>query len=105
MNKNQLLAQLNLTAEIVRAMPNAKIYNVTRNVEALGKLARQLHKRYEAMCSYQWANTEKYERATDRLETKAGILAEEIGIAIGFQRDPRGWPLVFKVGPYETRLG
>lgn len=99
------LAMLNLTAEIVKTNPDCKIYDVTRGVQSLGKIARSLHKRYEAMCSYEWANTEKYEKATDSLEDRAQGIADALGITLGLQRDPRGWPIIAKAGCYETRLG
>lgn len=104
-NEQRAISQLNLVAEIVRTNEAAKIYNVTRNVHTLAKLAKSLHKRYENMCNFSWANESKYERRTITLEGQAVILADEIGVKIEFQRDPRGWPLIIKAGPYETRLG
>lgn len=105
MKKEQIEAMMQLVAEIVRSDETERIYNVVRAVQELAKIARALHKRYENACCYEWANTEKYEKATNRLEAKASAIAEEINVTIGFQRDPRGWPLIVKAGRYETRLG
>lgn len=104
-NQERILAQLNVVAEIVKTNPDCKIYNVTRDVANLAKIARSLHKRYEASCSYEWATTDKYNRATDRLEDKAQSIGINLGVTIGLQRDPRGWPVIVKTGLYETRLG
>jgi hypothetical protein len=105
MNKYQIKAMLDITAEIVRSNPEAKIYNVTDAVEKLARIARSLHKRYEAQCNYQWANTESYERRTEKIEAQAQAIGASIGVQIGLQRDPRGWPLIIKAGSYESRLG
>lgn len=101
-NKDRVKAMLDCTAEIVRANPEAKIYNVTHAVHELAKLARSLHSRYEAACSYDWACTDKYEKRTDKLEAQAEALAADIGVTIGFQRDPRGWPMIIKAGSTEV---
>lgn len=105
MQKDQIEAMLNVVAEIVKTQPDCKIYTVTTNVMRLGSLARSLHKRYANQCSYPWANTEKYEAATDRMESRVISIAAELGVQIGFQRDPRGWPIIVKSGAYESYLG
>jgi len=74
-------------------------------VAKLGKLASSLHKRYEADCSYQWADTDQYRARTAKLEAQAQAIAKEMAIGLEFQRDPRGYPFIVKLGNYETRLG
>ncbi len=105
-NTHQIEAMLNLTAEVSRVNTKVKMYEIPRAVAKLQRIASSLHKRYEAACSYEWANTEAYEKRTERLEWKAGELAEAIGVQVEFQRDPRGWPMSIKtLGGYETRIG
>jgi hypothetical protein len=101
----RMKAHLDLTGDIMRTNAEAKLYNVTHTVLELGKLAKSLHKRYENACNYQWATTDKYERATERMEEKAVKLGQAIGITIDLQRDPRGWPLICRINMVEHRLG
>jgi hypothetical protein len=101
----RLMAMLELTGDIMRTNSEAKLYQVTRAVHDLGKIAKSLHKRYENACNYQWATTDTYEKRTENLEAKAQALGEEIGITVGHQRDPRGWPLICRIGMIEHRLG
>lgn len=72
------------------------------------RLAKALHARYEAQCSYEWANTPEYEKRTDKLEAKlcatleaAGFSSYETppsnGLHYALQRDPRGWPLILSI--------
>lgn len=105
MNQDRLEAIVTLTALIARAHENLPAHVVSRNVLKLGKLASSLHKRYEAACNYEWANTDKYEEHTARLEQKAAALGVELEVKVDHQRDPRGWPLVITVGDKEERLG
>lgn len=100
------VAQLELVARIVWDKNNkANVFKVAQTVYDLGKIAKSLHKRYEAACNYAWACEEKYEKRTERLEAKAEELGKEIDVQVSHQRDPRGWPLIVKVGTYEHRLG
>lgn len=105
MNSHQIEAMLTLTAEIARLKQDTKLYEIPRGVAKLQRLAASLHKRYEAACSYEWANTEAYEKRTDQLEKKALMLAAELCVGLEIQRDPRGWPFIFNTGERETRLG
>lgn len=98
------MAMLELTGAILRDIPESKLYVVTRAVYDLQKIAGQLHKRYEAACSYEYANTDRYNKRTENLESKAVSIGKEIGVTIGHQRDPRGWPLIVAIGNEEHRL-
>lgn len=108
-------AQLELCAELVKWKMDRElqgdnygiaIYDAVDVVENLAKIARTLQNCYTNVCSYPWANTPTYEKRVNALEAKAGLVAARIaGLAIEFQRDPRGWPLIVKAGPYTTRLG
>ena len=99
--------KLILAARLGRACPTLPAVTVADTVHGLARLAASLHRRYEAACSYQYANTEKYERATERREAKARDLAAKIpGLTVEHQRDPRGWPLILKLDGEEIgRLG
>ncbi|NBU79675.1 MAG: hypothetical protein EBS50_11510 [Sphingomonadaceae bacterium] len=82
----------------------------SRTVQALAKIAKTLHVRYEAECSHQWADTDAYRQKTETLEKKAARLFQELELppktaTLEFQRDPRGWPLVFTIEGREYRLG
>lgn len=100
-------AALSIAVQIGRIDPNAPTPRIANVVDKLQRLARSLHKRYEAACSYEWANTPEYERKTERTEEKAAQLARTIpGLVVEHQRDPRGWPLILKMDGAELgRLG
>lgn len=101
---HKTMAMLEIIGTIMRDIPESKLYEVSRAVYDLQKIAAQLHKRYEAACSYQWACTEKYERKTEKLESMAQEIGAGIGITVGHQHDPRGWPLVLIIGGREYSL-
>lgn len=100
----KIMAQLELIGDIMRTDENAKLYDVARVVFDLGKIASSLHKRYENACNYEWACTEKYLRRTESLEQKARDLGASIGLTVGHQRDPRGWPMIVRIGMIEHGL-
>lgn len=107
LNTERLDAQLELAAIIARNT-DAKLYGllgVIDGVRQLAKIARSLHGRYEAACSYEWANTPAYERRTERLEVHAAQIGEALGVTVEHQRDPRGWPVIVKGFGHELRLG
>lgn len=54
----------------------------------LVKIGSRLHRYYEHICN--GYNYEKYERLSEKLENRAVELAEEMGIFIYIQTDPRG---------------
>lgn len=103
--ESRLTAQLELVGNIMQQDGHEKLYVVTRGVLQLGKIAHQLHKRYENACNYAWATEEKYQRRTEKLEEKAVDIGKELGVVVGHQRDPRGWPLIVAIGTTEHRLG
>lgn len=71
----------------------------------LHKIGRQLHKRYKAARSYQWADTDAYRDRTERLERKALSVAAEAQLKVSFQQDPRGWPVIITFEQNDLRLG
>ncbi len=106
MERNQsTLAMMELAALVMQDVPGSKLYQVIDAVYDLQRLARSLHRRYEAQCSYQWADTAAYSTRTDNMEAKAVKIGAEIGIAVELQRDPRGWPVIVKIAGREVRLG
>ena len=107
MKTHQIQNLLELATEIARAQKpsQAKTFEIPRTLMKLQKIAVSLHKRYEADCSYQWADTDAYRARTERLEFKAGELVEALGLKIQHQRDPRGWPLILNVAGAERRIG
>lgn len=107
MNQEGYLAALDLAAMIARNVPADRVAtkDIGPNVSKLGRIASSLHKRYEAACSYAWADTDMYAQATEALEAKATALGAVLGIEVTHQRDPRDWPVICKVGDRETRLG
>lgn len=66
-----------------------------------------LHTRYEAECSYEWADTDKYRAETENRENKIIKELAKHGLlsCLDFQTDPRGWPLVLTLDGREYRLG
>ena len=52
-----------------------------------------MRRRFENQCSYEWACTEKYEAATERLAARLCSIALPEGVTLELQRDPRGWPI------------
>ena len=107
MNAKQLEALLTMCAEVAQHSPTLLPHRVASVMWELQKLAASLHRRYECACSYEWANTDKYERRTEKLETKCAHIATLVpGLEVEHQRDPRGWPLVIKMNGRELgRLG
>ena len=104
-NQLRLEAQLELASVIARGNPNAKLYYTITDVMELAAIARSLHKRYTNMCSYPWADTDAYAERTERLEVKAAVIGQRLGVDVSHNRDPRGWPIIVKAYGYEMRLG
>lgn len=83
MNKHSLEAMLDLATSLGRW--HGKIsypvlpYHASQAVSKLQRLARSLHKRYGAKCSYQWADNDVYRKRTASLEKKAHELAVSQG--------------------------
>src|ERR1700691_158861 len=85
-------------ASLSREMPTLAPHEIGKLVSTLIRGATSLHKRYEAICSYEWANTPAYERATEKKEATLLALAKDAGlIDVHFGRDPRGTTMVVKV--------
>jgi hypothetical protein len=107
--KTQTYEMISHAARIAAECPELSPHRVTSVVMDLQHMAASLHKRYEAACSYEWANTPAYERRTERMEAKAADLApfQTMGrLTVEHQRDPRGWPLILKLNGVEIgRLG
>lgn len=103
MNQYQVSAMMDLTAAIVPILLHPA--HVRMVVMDLAKYARMLHKRYEAECSYDWANKDKYQKRTKTIEAKVQEIAKNNSLNIQFQKDPRGWPLIVMVDGREYRLG
>ena len=75
-------------------------YETGKRVDVVGALASKLiraasslHKRYEAECSYEWADTDEYRAATERKEAAVSKLLAPYGIGVTFNGDPRGAPI------------
>ena len=108
-SKTQTYEMLTHVARIAAECPELSPHRVATTVMDLQRMAASLHKRYEAACSYEWANTPAYERRTERMEAKAAAFApfQTMGkLTVEHQRDPRGWPLILKLRGVEIgRLG
>ena len=100
-----LIACLEVAVLLAHQNPEATPYRIARAVHDLQKMGQQLHRRYEAACSYPSASTEDYEKRTTRLEDKAHDTAANARIALAYQRDPRGWPLIITINGSEHRIG
>lgn len=100
-----LIACLEVAVFLAHQNPDATPYRLARAVHDLHKIGQQLHRRYEASCSYPYASTEAYERRTTRLEDQAHEAASNARISLAFQRDPRGWPLIITINDRDYRLG
>lgn len=87
-------------------------------VDYLQRAGATLHTRYEAACSYEWADTPEYERHTEKREATLLRTAKDWGMNITtdcnerrpgvwvrLQTDPRGWPVVLYINGREHRLG
>jgi hypothetical protein len=87
----------------------AETHKIPIVLAKLQRVAVSLHHRYEAACNGIGDGSEEvtqaFDRRTEKLEWKAGQLGEEIGLTIDHQRDPRGWPLIVKIGDREERIG
>lgn len=100
---------LTVAATLAQHLPGNTPWEIAAFVEDLDKMGAALRRRYEAQCSYEWANTEAYEKRTDKMEAKLQNMATEFvkGTSIGvkLQRDPRGWPVVIGICGSEFYLG
>lgn len=72
-------------------------YIMARGLVELESLAKQLRKRFEAECSYQWADTDKYRNRTNKLIERAEQLLILMCIGGEINRDPRGCALKLHV--------
>lgn len=104
MQKEQFENAITLAALIASKGDLSKSVMIARNIAKLQRLSVSLRKRYEAQCSYQWADTPDYETRTANLESKARILGQEIGIVIEHQSDPRGAALKFTFADRECSI-
>ena len=101
-----LIACLEAAALAARQNPEPSAYRIARSIHDLHKLGRALHRRYEADCSYAYADTPKYRKRTSIIEDHVCDAAAAARLTVGFQRDPRGWPLVLVFsGNAEIRIG
>lgn len=57
---------------------------------SLARAAESLRKRYEAECSYEWADTEAYRKRTETQERNLVARVEALGLHAYIQSDPRG---------------
>ena len=103
MQKEQYENLLTITAIVSRQSGHAPVL-VARNLAKLQRIAVSLRKRYEAACSYQWADNDAYRARTASLQQKAVMLGQEIGLDIKHQEDPRGAPLSFTLRGGEHRI-
>ena len=54
------------------------------------RAAERLRKRWENECSYEWANTPAYEKATERARDRLIESVKATGLYVYLQSDPRG---------------
>jgi hypothetical protein len=99
------LACLELAVLAGQQNPDATPYRLAKAIHDLQKTGEQLHRRYVADCSYQYADTDKFRRRTEVLEDQAHETAANARLTLGFQRDPRGWPLIITINNREYRIG
>lgn len=100
-----LIACLEAAVLAARQNPDTSAYRLARSIHDMHKLGRMLHRRYEADCSYPYADTIKYRKRTTILEDHVCDAAAAARLTVGFQRDPRGWPLILAFGSTEIRVG
>lgn len=82
-----------------RTLPSTML--LERAMAALARIGSQLRQRYENECSYEWANTPRYEAETEALETRAKAMAERAGLFIYVQTDCRGATIYVSGEPIE----
>lgn len=98
------VAQANMDEAIQRKGTSAVLGRsvIASGVVELQGIASALHRRYEEACNTQL--TEAQEKATARMETNAFTLCEKLGIKLEINRDPRGWPLICRIGKFESEI-
>lgn len=74
---------------LARGVPNMSVEDILW----FARSASTLHKRFEAECSYQWADTDKYRDRTQKLVERVRTKAREYQMGIEINQDPRGAPL------------
>ena len=102
--REKIEAGLSLAAHCA-SLVNLPSHVIAHHVFSLMKIAAQLHKRYEAACSYQWSDTTTYRKHTLNLEREALEHGEALGLYVEYQTDPRGWPLILSSGSGSTHAG
>jgi len=74
-------------AEVGRAK---SMFDLSYMVADWEKKAKRLRKRWENECSYEWANTPAYEKATERAAERLRKAVTDAGLFVYLQTDPRG---------------
>ena len=82
--------------------PIVRAHIVAELASKLVRAAKSLHRRYEAECSYEWADTDAYRSATERKEKAVAKLMKPYGIDCVFNGDPRGAPIKLKLPTGKT---
>lgn len=90
--KHHVIAIANVSAMVARAS-GWPSHEVAEHVCELHTLGRRLHAHFERDCNGEGDPDRRY-RAIERLKVKAGEVAERLGLAVRFNTDPRGWPLI-----------
>lgn len=84
--------------------PRQNMFNLIPVVLNWARRAASLRKRYEADCSYQWADTDEYRAATERAEKRLMKAVEDFGLFAYLQGDCRGATLYVDSKPiHESR--
>lgn len=95
--KQEARAELLCIAAMLRPDGVPNYWTNALKLSRLESLARQLRSRFEAQCSYEWANTEKYEKRTETLVKEAQTLFANLSgpgkRSMEVNRDPRGCAL------------
>lgn len=107
MSTESVFAMMEVVGHAARQRPDIYVREIVSIVSRIGKVARQLHGRYEMECNGigQHVDEEKFYARTEQLQKHIEEIGGEIDLKIEHQTDPRGWPVIVRVGEIETRLG
>lgn len=94
--KQEDLAQLLYLATLLAPEGPTNPWGNATKLVRLQSFGRALRKRFEAACSYEWANTDAYAKRTDKLVANARELFASLAWSdtkrpkLEINRDPRG---------------
>lgn len=91
--------QAHILEKLILGGAKVPAHSLAKRLNTLAKLGEELRQRYENACSYQWANTPRYEAGTRALEERISHIVKAAGLHLFLQGDCRGATVYVDVKP------